>query len=68
MSTVMRLLAPDSSPAQRPPMTPAAGPDNRIVTERSQPCSRVVIPPFDCMRRIGAATPRWRKLDCRLLR
>ena len=38
-------------------MTPAAGPDSITWTGRRRPSAAVITPPFDCMTRIGAATP-----------
>ncbi len=68
ISTVIRLCASDLSPAQRPPLTPPAGPDMRIVTGRSAAPARVVTPPFDCITRIWASMPFSRSAVSRLLR
>ena len=68
MSTVMRFRLPHSSPSERPPMTPPAGPDMRMLTARFEHASTVEIPPFDWMRRRFALNPLLASLLCRLLR
>ena len=68
MSTVMRLSLPQSMPSERPPMTPPAGPDIRMLTARFEQASMVEMPPFDWIRRSAAPKPlsasffwsRWR--------
>ena len=59
MSTVMTLSAPARSPSARPPMTPPAGPDMRMLTARFEHASTVETPPFDWMSRRFARNP-WR--------
>ena len=68
MSTVMRLRLSQSSPSERPPMTPPAGPDMRMLTARFEHASTVEIPPFDWMRRRFAWNPLPASLLWRLWR
>ena len=68
MSTVMRLRLSQSSPSERPPITPPAGPDMRMLTARFEHASTVEIPPFDWMRRRFAWNPLSASLLWRLWR
>ena len=57
MSKVMSLRRPESSPVQRPPRTPAAGPESRVTTGRSETVRTVATPPLELMTWSSAETP-----------
>ena len=57
MSKVMSLRRPESSPDQRPPRTPAAGPESRVATGRSETVRTVATPPFELMTWSSAERP-----------
>ena len=50
MSKVMRSGYPASRPTSRAPTTPVDGPDNTVRTGNRSACSKLITPPFDCVR------------------
>ena len=56
-SKVMRRRLAESSAAQAPPSTPAAGPDMSVMTGTSATIAAVATPPLDPMMCRSPATP-----------
>ena len=61
MSMVIRFLWPERSPANFPPITPAAGPDSTVVTGLAMADWLDEMPPRDCMIWRSTAIPIWRR-------